>query len=133
LDEVPPEKILPVITLWRGARMGLPTGQDVARAMGLEPLKPDLIAPDKGPHSDILRFYVFDRDTPLWYYVLREAEHLGGERLGPVGSRIVGGVIMGALRADPNSYLSVDPTWEPILPTGAADEMGRILKFIDSR
>jgi hypothetical protein len=131
-DETPPEKVLPVITLWRGARMGLPTGQDVARAIGVEPLKPDEIAPDNGPHSKTLRHFVFDRDTPLWYYVLKEAELLGtGARLGPVGSRIVGTVIMGALRADPGSYLSVDPTWKPSLPSGAQDEMGTILAFID--
>ena len=114
--------------------MGLPTGQDAARAMGLKPLKPGDIAPDNGPHSETLRFYVFDRDTPLWYYVLKEAELLGnGVRLGPLGSRIVGSVLMGALRADPSSYLSVDPTWEPTLPVDAPDEMGRILRFIDSR
>jgi hypothetical protein len=135
-SETPPEKVLPVITLWRGARMGLPTGQDAARAMGLEPLKPGDIAPDNGPHSETLRFYVFDRDTPLWYYVLKEAElpEVGkGKRLGPVGSRIVANVIMGALRADPSSYLTVDPTWEPTLPIDAPDQMGRILRFIDSR
>jgi hypothetical protein len=131
--ETPPEYVLPVRTLWRSARMGLPSGQDVARAMGLAPLNSYDIAPDNGPHTETLRDYVFDKDTPLWYYVLKEAElpEAKGRHLGPVGSRIVANVIMGALRADPSSYLSVDPTWQPALPTKGEDQMAKILRFID--
>jgi hypothetical protein len=55
--------------------------------------------------------------TPLWFYVLREACCRGdGERLGPVGGRIVAEVLIELLRADPASYLAVDPTWAPTLP-----------------
>ena len=109
--------------------MGLPSGQDVARAMGLKPVNNDDIAPDNEPHTETLRCYGFDKDTPLWYYILKEAElkQVGnGQRLGPVGSRIVANVIVGALRADPNSYLSVDPTWKPATLT---KDIGRILFF----
>ena len=54
---------------------------------------------------------------PLWFYVLKEAEARGaGNRLGPVGGRIVAEVLLGLLRADPDSYLTVDPTWTPTLP-----------------
>jgi hypothetical protein len=36
--------------------------------------------------------------TPLWYYVLKEAEVIeNGERLGPLGSRIVAEVILGGI------------------------------------
>jgi hypothetical protein len=50
--------------------------------------------------------------TPLWFYVLREAEVLeAGERLGPVGSRIVTETIIGQLRADPSSF--INQGWEP--------------------
>jgi hypothetical protein len=58
----------------------------------------------------------------LWLYVLKEAEHRGhGDRLGPVGGRIVGEVLVGLLLADPESHLVVEPTWRPTLPTSGPD------------
>ena len=37
--------------------------------------------------------------TPLWYYILREAQVKGnGEHLGPVGGRIVAEVLVGPAR-----------------------------------
>lgn len=115
---VSPANELPVRTLLRSARMGMPSGQEVARALGLSPLQPDDIAQVNTPHYDTLKKYGFDADTPLWYYILKEAELKGnpnGGRLGVVGSRIVADVILGALRSDPASYFSVDPNWEPTL------------------
>jgi hypothetical protein len=53
--------------------------------------------------------------TPLYYYLLKEAEVHGHENhtLGPVGTRIVAEVIERVLRADPNSYLNkVGLDWE---------------------
>jgi hypothetical protein len=56
-------------------------------------------------------------DTPLWYYLLREAEIVeGGRRLGPSGGRIVAEVLLGMLAADPASYLHASPAWVPELP-----------------
>ena len=47
-----------------------------------------------------------ENQTPLWYYVLAEAELIGdGITLGPVGGRIVGEVFIGLLQLDPRSYL----------------------------
>jgi hypothetical protein len=40
----------------------------------------------------------------------------GGIRLGPVGGRIVGEVIVGLLQLDRRSFLSA-PGWRPTLPT----------------
>lgn len=49
---------------------------------------------------------LFDR-TPLWFYVLKEAEvREGGRRLGEVGSRIVAETIIGQIRQDPGSYVN---------------------------
>src|SRR5438552_4123054 len=130
-----PKNILPVRTLWRGARMGLASGQDIAKALGIKPLNSeDEIAPAGGLQTDILRTYGLDRDTPLWYYILREAEisKTEGTRLGPVGSRIVGEVIAGALGADPNSFLSINPNWKPTLPGRRgeqSDNMAAVLRF----
>ena len=54
------------------------------------------------------------RQTPLWFYVLREAEvNAGGLHLGPVGGRIVAEVIHGLIDGDPSSYLSLEPDWTP--------------------
>ncbi len=63
--------------------------------------------------------------TPLWYYVLKEAELLeGGRRLGPVGGRIVAEVLLGLLELDTASYLNARPTWRPTLPTRAGAVTG---------
>ena len=75
-------------------------------------------------------------NTPLWYYVLKEAEVLEkGYRLGPVGSHIVGDVIVAALAADPASYINVaGPNWTPTLwaPNDPQeDEMTKLLRLVD--
>ncbi|HSP46077.1 MAG TPA: hypothetical protein VLO30_08805, partial [Chthoniobacterales bacterium] len=92
-----------------------------------------------GPHRDILTNpqYGLRGSTPLWYYVLKEAElyrapsGFGGRSLGPAGSCLVATVILNVLAADPDSYLSV-PGWIPTLPTmlGAErDFFSSLLKF----
>jgi hypothetical protein len=106
---------LAVRNLLRGSRIGLPTGQDVAEAMGTQPLTPGEVA--GGDDGAILRQHGFLRRTPLGYYVLREAAvQEEGKRLGAVGSRIVGEVFVGLLEGDPNSFLAKQPGWTPNLP-----------------
>ncbi len=95
--------------LRRGRALGLPTGERVAQAMGLEPI---LIPTLGSTQFDGL----FSGRAPLWYYILREAEDGGGERLGPVGGRIVAEVLLGLLKGDRFSYVNADPTWAPDLP-----------------
>ncbi len=52
--------------------------------------------------------------TPLWYYVLKEAEVFHqGERLGKVGGRIVAEVFIKMLLADDQSILNADAGWRP--------------------
>jgi hypothetical protein len=100
--------------LLRGRALGLPAGQDVARAMGIDPLSDDELYADlslSGPVLDDLR-----SRAPLWFYVLREAEkRADSARLGPVGGRIVAEVLIGLLDGDPLSFLSVNPGWTPTL------------------
>ena len=63
--------------------------------------------------------------TPLWIYVLKEAEALHqGDRLGPVGGRIVGEVLIGIIDADPESFRSVDRRWKPTLPAYEPESFG---------
>ena len=98
--------------LKRGKALGLPSGQDVARAMGIPE---DLIlhARDlKALPKNLVK--AFGEDTPLFFYILKEAELFSrGRRLGPVGGRIVAEVFIGLLQGDPFSYLSMQPTWRP--------------------
>ncbi len=108
--------------LLRHLTFGLPSGQRVAKEMKVEPLGPQDLAD--------LRPLGFDRETPLWFYVLKEAELVaGGRTLGPVGGRIVAEVFVGLLQADPNSYLRQDPTWKPTLGQDQDFEVADLLKF----
>jgi Animal haem peroxidase len=111
---------LAVRNLMRGLRMGLPAGQDVARAMGLPSLSDDQLLGDL-QLSDATRQDLAD-GAPLWFYVLKEAQITADSaHLGPVGGRIVAEVLIGLLAGDPLSYLSVDPTWRPTLPARNPD------------
>ncbi len=104
--------MLPFRTLARGAATRLPTGQQLRVA--LDPLGQ---LPDPDPENDTdlqklrktlqkLRDLGFDRETPLWFYILLEAQTQGKkQRLGTVGSRLVAEVIEAALRHDPDSFL----------------------------
>ena len=53
-------------------------------------------------------------ETPLWFYILREADVRGnGNRLGPVGARIVGDVLVGLLDLDLSSVRHAPVGWQP--------------------
>jgi hypothetical protein len=94
--------------LQRGAAIGLPSGEAVARALGVEPLTAEEAA---------LAGLGWEGETPLWLYVLREADvRGGGDRLGEVGGRLVAEVLLGVIDADPESYRALDPSWGPTLP-----------------
>jgi hypothetical protein len=94
--------------LQRGHAVGLASGEAVARRLGV----PALSAAQIG-----LEEHGWAGETPLWFYILKEAEVLhDGDRLGPVGGRIVGEVLVGIIDGDPGSFRSVDPGWTPTLP-----------------
>jgi hypothetical protein len=83
---------------------------------------------------DLLELAQFDNSllaaTPLFYYVLKEAELMeSGEHLGPVGGRIVGEVFVNNLLNDPNSYLNVDPDWVPSAGGGSSFRMTHFLTY----
>lgn len=123
---------LPEATLRRGAAVGLPSGQQACELAGVDALGTDQLAYDPDLEKFLWRNRMLDR-TPLFYYLLREAEVSGrrapgqspGTRLGPLGSRIVAEVILGVLNADPNSY--VHANWQPPeICGGSADAKIRI-------
>ncbi|WP_254634108.1 heme peroxidase family protein [Mesorhizobium sp. GbtcB19] len=104
--------------LKRGVRVGLPSGQAVAKEMlkqiTFTPLTENEIA--SGPDGAVAKSLGFHKNTPLWYYILKEAQVKGGgERLGPVGAQIVGEVFVGLVQGDETSFLS-QPGWKPDLP-----------------
>jgi hypothetical protein len=113
---------LPVRTLLRGARARLPSGQEVAETLVAQGrissddcLTTSQLLQDTCDHSGrILREMGLEQNTPLFYYLLKEAELAAeGLRLGPIGSHIVSEVIQGALETDPDSYMSfVGPKWK---------------------
>lgn len=93
--------------LKRGYLLGLPSGQDLARALGLKPIQ---IQEDQPLFPDELR-----NNTPLWYYILYEAEReQGGKKLGPLGGLLLSEVMIGILKTDKTSVLH-QPAWKPKL------------------
>ena len=108
---------LPQRNLLRHLTWSIPSGQSIARAMNIRPLTPEQL-------NELAFFGVdLERSTPLWYYVLKEAELAGGQRLAGVGARIVGEVFLGLLAADSRSYLS-QSRWRPTLPSRARGSFG---------
>jgi len=122
LPFVQPPKSLAQRNLLRGLSFGLPCGQDVSEAMRIRPL-------DHRDLSDVSELG-FHRKTPLWFYILREAEiHAEGKRLGPVGSRIVAEVLIGLLQGDENSFIRQNTNWKPILGKKGKFGIVDLLKF----
>jgi hypothetical protein len=114
--------------LLRGMRMGLPSGQDVARRMGVPAISDDHLivgkATEEGQSTNPRLVDLekvgkeFRGKAPLWFYVLAEAQQQFKNnetpiRLGPVGGRIVAETFIGLLLADPHSFLSQAPDWTP--------------------
>ncbi|HSM82715.1 MAG TPA: heme peroxidase family protein [Nodosilinea sp.] len=109
--------------LLRHLTFGLPSGQTVARRMGIAPLAAadlaDVAALDAG----------LAKSTPLWFYILREADkRADGASLGPVGGRIVAEVFIGLMQADGLSFLCQEPGWKPTLGEGGDFKMADLLK-----
>ena len=107
---------LAVRNLLRGYQLSIPTGQAIANLLQLSPMTEDELTENNSTEvNDALAAGGFLERTPLWYYVLKEAEvRAGGNSLGELGSRIVVETIVGQLRNDPDSYLSQRyPGWTP--------------------
>ncbi|GIH08836.1 ovoperoxidase [Rhizocola hellebori] len=106
---------LPQRNLLRHITWQIPSGQAIAQAAGLPFLGAANFTEFRGYNVGL------DSNTPLWYYVLKEAELMEqGLRLGPVGSLIVGEVFIGLLQLAPGSYLRDNPGFRPTLPSRVA-------------
>jgi hypothetical protein len=116
--------VLAYRNLLRGSAFELPSGQNVARTLGITPLTDTQLWSDaKNPKLADLTKNPFALRAPLWFYLLKESEHvkkksleddgLGGHHLGAVGGRIVAEVLVGIAQHDHSSYLYQDATWTP--------------------
>lgn len=110
--------------LLRHLTFALPSGQRVAQAMKLEVLTPEELSE--------LADLNLQHATPLWYYILKEADlKAGGLHLGPVGGTIVAEVIIGLIMGDKQSYLAQDPDWRPSLPRRQPEQPGQLFSMVD--
>lgn len=110
--------------LLRSLALKLPSGQAMAKRLGIKPLKLD----------ELKNLGVgFDTSSPPWYYILRESQlekDNEGRHLGPVGARIVAEVFIGVLRGDRFSFLNANPNWKPELANSEGKfVMADLLKF----
>lgn len=122
LPFVPEPKSLAQRNLLRGLSFGLPSGQDIAKEMFIRPLL-------SVNFSDVAELG-FHRKTPLWFYILREAQiKKDGTRLGPVGGRIVAEVMIGLLQGDGQSFLRQSPDWKPVLGNNGKFKMVDLLEI----
>jgi Animal haem peroxidase len=129
-------KKLAMRNLRRGYRLNLPSAQSCIAAINatglfrqITPLTSDEIMDGRDiPQADL------GADTPIWFYILREAERLGGAHLGPLGSHIVAGTLLGLIVNDPSSYWN-DATsghrWSPstFRPAEPIDSLKAMLRF----
>lgn len=134
LHTLPGGANLAFLNLRRGVQLGLPSGQSIADAMGIaDPVTSAELA--SGPDGAVLAQHGLHVQTPLWYYVLKEAQvKSGGERLGPVGSTIVAEVLVGLVHGDHQSYLwQRGPGWRPTLPSATQGDftMADLLRFVN--
>ena len=162
-----PFRMLAFRNLRRGTNvLQLPSGEQVARAIGETALTPRQLWQSIGSGKPMPKLDEADEEfntallnrrsavwakwqqqingnTPLWYYVLREAELLGierapeethvgfgGQHLGPVGSTIIAETFLGLLWRDEKSYLRRWPAFQPVLPQrGETFDLGDLLLF----
>ena len=128
--------------LMRGQASGLASGQDVARAMGIEPLSDEDLMVGKATVAGLttnrsITDYgdSFRGQAPLWFYVLAEAQYtwcsraraLAGDdlakntlpgHLGPVGARLVAETFVALMELDSDSVLHAPRHWQPTYGQG---------------
>lgn len=112
------EKSLAARNMLRGQSFLLPAGEKVAEKLGLNKRE---IGNVSETANRMAHHKLSDDGTPLWLFLLAEAETLGrdskssekGEGLGPVGGRIVAETLIGLMELDNRSFLSSNRNWSP--------------------
>ncbi|MFA5983668.1 MAG: peroxidase family protein [Methylococcaceae bacterium] len=158
----PPRPSLALLNLLRGNTYLIQGGQAIANVLIEKGLpckilqKKHMVIRQPSEKSGDFKFLPIEpelvEDTPLWFYILAEAqaplvEHFGDKdfnetkmltgigaktQLGWVGGRIVAEVFYGLLDADMQSYVNAAPeTWEPMLGGDKTVIFRNLLKFAD--
>jgi hypothetical protein len=122
VQTIPGDQVTPISlaqrNLLRHVTWGIPSGQAIAADIRATPLTRTDLADLPSP--------ALADSTPLWFYVLREAQlQHDGLRLGDVGADIVGRTFVAMLELDRNSYLAEAPRWRPTLPNRFGNVTGR--------
>jgi len=113
------ENSLAFRNLLRGAvSYSLPSGEEVAKAFGVNPIP---------LHPKVKAAGL--TETPFWFYCLAEAEAHSG-KLGPVGGRIVAMTLLRIIKEDPDSYVNAPKPWKPYLGEGDDFTMADLVKFV---
>jgi hypothetical protein len=126
------ERNLAFRNLTRASMMELATGQQIAELFGVEPLTAEQILAGNGGAvveglSEEQKAQLVAA-TPLWFYILREAE-IGNGRMGPVGGRITAEVFHRAMEGSRISIVR-SPYWRPTLgPDSSTFRMVDLLLF----
>jgi hypothetical protein len=123
--------ILALRNLERGATFQLPSGQELARALGVEPIGDGELVIGKATEDDPKTLLTdiapaFSDNAPLWTYILSEAQITSWKnadpsvkkndipiRLGPVGGRLIAEVFAALLVGDPTSFLHAKTPFTP--------------------
>jgi len=124
--------VLALRNLQRGHTFSLPSGQQVATALGEKAIPDERLVIGKAtagdPKKPITKVAAsFAGQAPLWAYILSEAQVTSWEnagsglshdkipvKLGPVGGRIVAGVFADLLQRDRTSYVRQGTRFTPI-------------------
>lgn len=114
----PSHRSLATRNMVRGQSFLLPAGETVAREMGRPETEIEQVSDAARADEPGLR-----GGTPLWYYMLKEADLIGrenhdgtrapGEGLGPVGATLVAETIIGLIELDQRSWLGSNRNWRP--------------------
>jgi Animal haem peroxidase len=137
VPQTDPRRNLAFRNLTRAKMVKLATGQQMAtflkrKGVNLTKLtKAQIRNGNNGADIDSLtqaQRDAFLKDTPLWFYILREAE-LGAGKLKGVGARIVAETFHRAIEGSQASIVR-DPTWRPTLgPNNTTFRMVDLLLF----
>lgn len=115
--------------LLRGQSFMLPSGEAISTKMGIDAAIIDQVSDAANTASG----GTLKGCTPLWYYMMMEAEVIGraddgistpGEGLGPMGGRLVAEVIIGLMELDSRSFLASNRSWQP------ADGLGENIQTV---
>ena len=113
------ESSLATRNILRGQIFLLPSGEEIATAMD----RPESEVDSVSARVRALHPGAFETGSPLWLYLLAEAEVVGretspqsfdpGEGLGPVGATIVAETMIGLIELDEESWLGQNRNWTP--------------------